>query len=343
MKRAADRVACTVCVGAWCRECHEAIVSAFVETTLGDVSLIMPAGNDDTSSPFGVACPFCRSVFSAETVDRNIANKRTLAMLDAIMRCRAEIQNDFADNTILWLIENADLVSPIREKAQVDRDIAESRNKVLGFDCELWALHRDLACETDSMSKDHLSASIDELTMLRESEWHLISRLETVVESNYGPHSAYLNAIPRSDTKTTQVSDLLDQINPKRPDLSTYSVQAWDELLSPIGFFTFLHERVEVIHTSDIEALLTHMFNWFIRRQELQFLVDDVRRSCRRTSNTGIRRWLHNRPTCAVDASLWRDFNAQIRRCVEIPFSSYYYGSGWRCKSEKRRPKRVKG
>ena len=318
-------------------------MTAFIETTLGDVSLIMPANHDDSSSPFGVACPFCRSVFSAETVDRNIANKRTLAMLDAIMQCRSEIQVGFAEDTILWLIENADLVSPIRKKAQLDRDIAESRDKVVGIDCELSMLHWDLTCETDSMSKDHLSATIDELTMRRECEWHLISRLETVVESDYGPHSSYINAIQRSEKKTTQVSDLLDQLNPKRTNPAAYLVQAWDDLLSPIGFFTFLHERVEVIHTSDIEALLTHMFNWFIRRQELQFLVDDVRRSCRRTSNTGIRRWLHNRPTCAVDASLWRDFNAQIRRCVEIPFSSYYYGSGWRCKSEKRRPKRVKG
>ena len=239
MKNAPDRVACTVCVGTWCRECHEAIVSAFVEATLGDVSLIMPADHDDLSSPFGVACPFCRSVFSAETVDRTISNKRVLAMLDAMMQCRTEIQSDLADDTILWLAENSDVSSLIREKAQLDVDIAESRDTVFRIDCELWALHRDLARETDSLSNDHLNAQIDELTMRRELAWHRISLWETTVDSNYGPCSAYINAIRLSDKKTTQVSDLLNQLNPKRTNRASYSVQAWDDILSPIGFFTF--------------------------------------------------------------------------------------------------------
>ncbi len=90
-------------------------------------------------------------------------------------------------------------------------------------------------------------------------------------------------------------------------------MRRWDDLLSPIGFFTFLDQRMHCLDNAwDIDALLYHLYDHFTSKNDVQCANDDLERSFRGISRTGLARWLSKPPI--RDTVLTSELLRQIRQ-----------------------------
>ena len=86
MKRGPARVTCVVCTGAWCTDCHTSMASAFVNATLVDLQVLLEVDQ------CGMSCPFCRTVFTASTLHRAIADRRVSRVMRSKLRRRQAVK-----------------------------------------------------------------------------------------------------------------------------------------------------------------------------------------------------------------------------------------------------------
>jgi hypothetical protein len=295
MHRSTDVVGCTRCVGKWCAPCHRAIIRHAVDAALSDVDAAL---SRDRCS---VSCPFCRHPFDLDTASpsqppASLADRRVAAMAAALQQCATEMHRNTTDETSAWTSSRVELDRIEQSLAGLRGEIEASLATIDDLECQLAQARQKRRFLADRQSVDLCQEHIDELTMQREWEWCQIGHLEALVEAELAAYVAHGNIVQlQSVEQTTLASDLLRTLDPLFDVHVHPVVRKWDEVTSPVGFFTFLPLRVRWMH-GQLEAreLLHHLCGWFALRSDLLYLLDDVRRSCRAATRarTGVRRWL---------------------------------------------------
>jgi hypothetical protein len=316
---AVDAVECTVCVGKWCVSCHEALTRRLVEMAAADVYAVV------LREPCGVSCPFCRHVLDADALHRSkFVDRRVGSAVEAIQQCNYETHSNTMDETETWANSHWHTACIERHIADLKDRIDDTCRGITRFEQELFQLRAQYAAETDRQSRELLRDQLDRVSQELEWEWCTVGHFEGRIDDELASYDAHANVLQlQTNERTAVVSDLFQSL--VRVRCTDAQLHTWDELTSPIGFFTFFPQRMQYMHRQlDLSGFVRYLQDWFALRNELLFLVDDVRQSCRQASGTGIRRWLRRHPpkaTCG-NVDLVNDFNARVRRCVETDSKS---------------------
>ena len=311
-----DCVACVVCVGSWCVTCHQSLMRRSLDTALSDIDVAL----SHETREVGVSCPFCRHPFAMDALpNRLTADPHVVSMLDALSQCRTEIHANMTNETTTWLASNAEATRIERSLAEINADIDDVVQSIDRIEQQLGQLRKRSAEAPDRQSLALLREQIDRHTLEREWEWCQIGHLEAMVDEQLASYVAHCNIMQlQTGLQTTVVSDLLRVLFPQQEHRSNPRVQTWDELTSPVDFFTFLSLRIRMLHRQlDVQEFLRYLCGWFAQRNDLLYLVEEVRRTCRSTTGTGVRRWLgrcHTRR--CVDPHVANDFHAYLHQCL---------------------------
>ena len=282
----------------------------------------------------GVSCPFCRHVVETNALPRSeCVDQLVRSAVEAIQQCHYEVHPNTMDETATWVDGHWSTACIERRIADLRDNIDDVCRGIQRFEQELLQLRARYAAETDRQSRELIREQLDLASQNVEWEWCQVGHLEYLVDDELAAYEAHVNVMQlQTNERTTVVSDLFQSIGGDAGGVeSVESVEsvdrctdaelhAWDKLTSPIGFFTFLPQRMQYMHRQrDLPEFVRYLQGWFALRNELMFLVDDVRQIHRQASGTGIRRWLWRHPTDAtrVSCELVDNFHARIRRCVE--------------------------
>ena len=174
-------------------------------------------------------------------------------------------------------------------------------------------------CSTDDTScicKECKSIQ-SELSVLRDEHRALVYIKDRLLDD----YQSTLSGIPHlfepySIVTTKPISDALHELSPSRDTSLMDRVERLDRYCSPITFFTFLRLRIELILEFKCKAAVLLSIVHFCRRRNLTIdLLADLQRSCRKSSKTGIRRWLTRVEIrrCIVARKLQKDFMQSLR------------------------------
>jgi len=231
------------------------------------------------------------------------------------------------DETATWVDGHWSTACIERRIADLRKNIDDVCRGIPQFEQERLQLRARYAAETDRQSRELIREQLDLASQNVEWEWCQVGHLEYLIEDELAAYEAHVNVLQlQTNERTTVVSDLFQSIGGDVDSVESVDrgadaeLHAWDKLTSPIGFFTFLPQRMQYMHRQwDLPEFVRYLQGWFALRNELLFLVEGVRQSHRQASGTGIRRWLQRHPTDAsrVSCELVDNFQARIRRCVE--------------------------
>jgi hypothetical protein len=251
----------------------------------------------------------------SKLVDRLVASD-----VEAIQRCNYETHSNTMDETETWAKSHWHTACIERRIADLHDQIDDVLRDIKRIERELRQLRAQYAVETDRQSRELLRDQIDRVSEECEWEWCTVGHLEGLIDDELASYEAKINVMQlQANESTTVVSDLFQSLVGERC-AEDAQLHTWDKLTSPIGFFTFFPQRMQYMHRQlDLPGLVRYVQDWFALRNELLFLVDDVRRSCRLVSGTGIRRWLRRYPPKAsrVCFALVDEFIDRVRRCLE--------------------------
>ena len=320
MHRSTNVVECTVCVGKWCTSCHQSIIKRAVEVVLMDADAALQSEN------CGVSCPFCRHIFNIDSLNRNILDGRLLTTVDAIVQCNKEVHHNTIDETVTWLTSNAFATKLIREMNNELKEFLQNIANIESALCKLHEQHEQLSRETSNLDRESQSTrdireKINELIMTCEWEWCQVGHLEATIEEQLAEYDAHCNILhlQTAEKPTQHVSDLFRMISPEQGCNVDPIVQKWDDATSPICFFTFLAQRVQFMNNQlDVNGFLRYLQDWFELRNELMQLIDDVHSACRKSTCTGIRRWL--RLSDVEDSESATQLSHDFRHLLRVEF-----------------------
>ena len=264
----------------------------------------------------GVSCPFCRYLFEIDELpSRMFSDKNVVTMVCALQQCNTEMHSNTMNETSAWMESQSEASRIESELDEIHDEVDYLVANIDQHERTLVALRSQRANEKDRQSFAIATEQIDQLTMQREWEWCMIGHLEANVDEKLASYIAHCNIMQlQTVNQSTFVSDLLRTFNPQIDHGDNQLVQKWDEMTSPIGFFTFLPQRIRFMHgLLDAHGFLRYIREWFILRNDLLYLVDDVRRACRKTTRTGLRRWLH-RNAGMQESDIASEWETQIRR-----------------------------
>ncbi len=269
----------------------------------------------------GVPCPFCRHVVDTNAMPRlKFVDRLTGSAVEAIKQCNHETHPNTMDETETWANSHTDTACIERRIEDLHSEIDDVRHVITRFEQELCQLRAQYAAETDRQSRELLRDQLDQVSQECEWEWCIVGHFECRIDDELASYKAHVNLLQRqSNVRTAIVSDLFQSLGGDVRCTDT-QLHTWDELTSPIGFFTFFQQRMQYRHRQlDLLEFFRYLQDWFALRNELLFLVHDVRQSCRQASGTGIHRWLRRHPpdTSRVSLDLVDEFNARVRRCLE--------------------------
>ena len=314
---AVDAVECSVCVGKWCISCHEALMRRLVEMAAADVYTVV------LRESCGVSCPFCRHVMGADAIlppRSKLVDRLVASDVEAIQQCNYETHSNTMDETETWVKSHWHTACIERRIADLHDQIDDVFRGIPRIEQELRQLRAQYAVETDRQSRELLRDQLDRVSEECEWEWCKVGHFEGRIDDELASYEANINVMQlQTNESTTVVSDLFQSLVGVRCT-DDEQLHTWDRLTSPIGFFTFFPQRMQYMHRQlDLPGLVRYVQDWFALRNELLFLVDDVRRSCRLVSGTGIRRWLRRYPPKAsrVCFALVDEFIDRVRRCLE--------------------------
>jgi hypothetical protein len=313
-KRCPERsTRCPTCVAMWCSGCHELLTESFIRQTIEHIEDL------DINSPIGVQCPCCRCVI--DKAHRTSSFKRTnfVYYIDGIYRFVEELK--LIDRTHEWLYSNStwistmDILRRTKQKIQEYESIIDDAVMSINQHKER---HR-CGCSTDDASCicQECKSNQSELSELRDEHRALVYIKDRLLDD----YQSTLSGIPHlfepySIVTTKPISDALHELSPSRDTSLMDRVERLDRYGSPITFFTFLRLRIELILEFKCKAAVLLSIVHFCRRRNITIdLLADLQRSCRKSSKTGIRRWLTRVEIrrCIVARKLQKDFMQSLR------------------------------
>jgi hypothetical protein len=321
-RRGKQRVKCPQCVASWCVSCHEKFLQAFVKQTFEHIEDL------DTKVCAGLSCPCCRCLMDARTACTHPLQASYLVdYVDGIYEFVNELL--MIERTNDWLKSNSTWISATRDNDRI-------RQTVTKFDSIIHELEHRMSIHQDTIYTGYFASNVScdamacthgcnscqckvcqakrglyELRIECDAYKSIKERSTRALERglHYTARLFYCRAT------STPISDVLQSFNRARGMTDSCNFARLDKYGAPMSFHTFLQERVgyilELMSKSDYLLRIIHFCR---KRNMLLDLVHGLQMACRKSSHTGVNRWLKRTELgkCPVDAK----FQLEFMRCV---------------------------